>query len=67
MQLLAPSPAQHFLHANPITERTTMNNNSPLESLVAFAIVFAIGALSTFGMGKYIEMLKNEQRPPPSG
>lgn len=34
------------------------NNNSPLESLAAFAIVFAVGVISTVGFGKYIEKLK---------
>lgn len=32
-----------------------MNNNSPLESLAAFAITFAVGVLSTFAIGKYVE------------
>ena len=35
-----------------------MFNNSPLESLAAFAIVFVAGVLSTWGMGKYIEKVK---------
>ena len=34
--------------------------NSPLESLAAFAIVFAIGVLSTIGLGKYVEKLKKQ-------
>lgn len=36
------------------------NNTSPLESLAAFAIVFAVGVISTFGLGKYIEMVKRD-------
>ena len=35
-------------------------HTSPLESLAAFAIVFAIGALSTIGLGKYVEKLKEQ-------
>lgn len=34
------------------------SNNSPLESLAAFAIVFAVGVLSTVGLGKYIEQTR---------
>lgn len=34
------------------------NNTSPLESLAAFAIVFAVGVLSTIGLGTYIGKLK---------
>ena len=35
-------------------------HTSPLESLAAFAIVFAIGVLSTVGFGKYVERLKEQ-------
>ncbi len=35
-----------------------MYNNSPLESLAAFAIVFAAGVLTSWGMGKYIEKVR---------
>ena len=35
-------------------------NNSPLDFLMAFAIVFAAGVLSTLALVKYIEILKNE-------
>ena len=35
-------------------------NNSPLEYLAAFAIVFAAGALSVLTLGKYVSMLKND-------
>ena len=35
-------------------------HNSPLESLAAFAIVFAIGVLSTVGLGKYVENQKKQ-------
>lgn len=34
------------------------SNNSPLESLAAFAIVFVVGVLSTVGFGKYIEQVR---------
>jgi len=36
-----------------------MNYNSPLESLAAFAIVFAAGVLTSWGMGKYIEKVRS--------
>ena len=35
-------------------------NNSPLEHLTAFAIVFAAGVLSVLVLGTYAETLKNE-------
>jgi hypothetical protein len=38
------------------------NNNSPLESLAAFAIVFVIGVISTAGLGKYIEKIKRDAK-----
>ena len=34
--------------------------NSPLETLAAFVIVFAVGVLSTVGLAKYIEMIKRD-------
>jgi hypothetical protein len=37
-------------------------NNSPLESLAAFALVFAAGALSILGFGAYIEKVKKDTR-----
>ncbi|WP_205971488.1 hypothetical protein [Paraburkholderia sp. Tr-20389] len=37
-----------------------MNNNSPLESLTAFAIVFATGVLSTLALGKYIDEVRRD-------
>jgi len=37
-----------------------INNNSPLESLAAFAIVFATGILSTVALGKYIEKVRRD-------
>jgi hypothetical protein len=37
-----------------------LNNNSPLESLAAFAIVFATGILSTVALGKYIEKVRRD-------
>lgn len=44
-------------------ERIEMiTNNSPLESLAAFAIVLAAGILSTVAMGKYIEKVRRDAR-----
>ena len=37
-------------------------NNSPLESLAAFAIVFVVGALSVIGFNKYIEKVRRDTR-----
>lgn len=37
-----------------------INNNSPLETLAAFAIVFVVGVLSTAGLGAYITKLKKD-------
>lgn len=37
-----------------------LNNNSPLENLAAFAIVFATGILSTIALGKYIEKVRRD-------
>lgn len=37
-----------------------INSNSPLETLAAFAIVFAMGVVSTAGLGAYISKLKKE-------
>ncbi len=37
-----------------------MYNNSPLESLAAFAIVFVAGVFSTVGFSKYIEKVKKD-------
>jgi len=39
-----------------------MYNNSPLESLAAFAICFAAGVLSTTVLSKYIEKIKKNAR-----
>jgi hypothetical protein len=36
------------------------SNNSPLESLAAFAIVFVVGVLFTAGVGKYVEKIKKD-------
>ena len=36
------------------------NTTSPLESLAAFAICFVVGALTTWGMGKYIERVRRD-------
>lgn len=35
-------------------------NNSPLETLAAFAIVFAAGVLSVLGMTRYIEKVRRD-------
>ena len=37
-----------------------INNTSPLESLAAFAICFAVGVLTTAGLGAYIGKLKRD-------
>jgi VIT1/CCC1 family predicted Fe2+/Mn2+ transporter len=37
-----------------------INSTSPLETLAAFAIVFAVGVLSTAGLGAYISKLKRD-------
>jgi hypothetical protein len=34
------------------------NNHSPLESLAAFAIVFAAGIIATTALGSYIARIK---------
>ena len=44
-----------------------LNNNSPLESLAAFAIVFATGILSTVVLGKYIEKVRRDAQNVVSG
>lgn len=42
-------------------------NNSPLEHLAAFAIVFVAGMLTTAGFGKYIEKIKRDAVAVPDG
>lgn len=43
-----------------------MGNTHPLESLAAFAICFAAGALATAGLGAYIDKIKRDgQKPDP--
>ncbi len=37
-----------------------INNNSPLETLAAFAIVFVAGVVSTAGLGTYISGLRRK-------
>lgn len=37
-----------------------INNNSPLETLAAFAIVFVAGVVSTAGLGAYIGGLRRK-------
>ena len=39
-------------------------HNSPLESLAAFAIVFAVGVVATVGFAKYIEKIKRDAASP---
>ena len=34
--------------------------NSPLESLAAFAIVFATGVITTISLAKYLEKVKRD-------
>lgn len=43
------------------------NNNSPLESLAAFAIVFATAVLSTVAMGKYIDKVRRDAQKAAAG
>ena len=44
-----------------------LTSNSPLENLAAFAIVFALGAISSLGLSRYIDKVKHDsgriQRP----
>lgn len=35
-------------------------NNSPLETLAAFALVFAAGVLSVLGMSRYIDKVRRD-------
>lgn len=45
-----------------------ISNNSPLESLAAFAIVFASGILFVLGLAGYIEKVRRDaqgDRPAP--
>lgn len=35
-------------------------NNSALETLAAFALTFAVGMVSTFALGKYIEKVRRD-------
>lgn len=39
-----------------------MNNNSPLESLAAFAITFISGALSVIVLNSYVDWVKQKER-----
>lgn len=41
-----------------------INNNSPLETLAAFAIVFVAGVVSTAGLGAYISGLRRKAAAP---
>ncbi len=38
------------------------SNNSPLESLAAFAIVFVVGVLFTAGLGAYVAKIKGNSK-----
>ncbi|MET3119987.1 hypothetical protein AAKU64_004235 [Undibacterium sp. GrIS 1.8] len=38
------------------------NHNSPLDSLAAFALVFATGVISTISLIKYIDKIKRDAR-----
>ena len=50
-----------------LEETDMLNSNSPLESLAAFAIVFATGSLSTVALGKYIEKVRRDAQNATSG
>jgi hypothetical protein len=50
-----------------LEETDMLNSNSPLESLAAFAIVFATGILSTVALGKYIEKVRRDAQNAASG
>jgi len=39
-----------------------MFNNSPLESLAAFAITFVAGALSAVALSNYVDWVKSKER-----
>lgn len=39
-----------------------MNNNSPLEYLAAFAIVFVTGIVTTLGLGQYIDKVRRDAK-----
>jgi hypothetical protein len=39
-----------------------VNNTSPLESLAAFAIAFAAGAISTIALNVYTSWVRNRDR-----
>lgn len=43
---------------NNLKEKDMCNNNSPLETLAAFAICFAAGVASAVGMGAYAKWIK---------
>jgi hypothetical protein len=40
-----------------------VSNNSPLESLAAFAIVFVAGVLATTALSKYIDKVRRDAAP----
>ncbi|CAE6959489.1 hypothetical protein [Paraburkholderia domus] len=37
-----------------------LNNNSPLESLAAFALTFTAGILSALAMSRYVEKVRRD-------
>ncbi len=37
-----------------------LRDNSPLEHLAAFVIVFAVGVISTIGLGQYLSKIKRD-------
>lgn len=37
-----------------------VNNNSPLENLAAFALIFVVGVLSNVAMRMYIEKVRRD-------
>lgn len=41
-----------------------MNNPSPLEQLAAFAICFAVGAVSALSLVAYTKVVKGKHRAP---
>jgi len=43
-----------------------MYNNSPLESLAAFAIAFAAGAVSVVSLSHYVDWIKRKAQMPPT-
>jgi hypothetical protein len=58
-QVLRPrDPALTHCHSG----ATVTTNTSPLEYLLAYAIVFVTGVLTTIGFGKYLEQARKNAR-----